>query len=1058
MRKLLATAAALAPLMVATGVQAQVVISTSRTTPILTSNATGTAADNIRITSGGGTVVTTGSAVTIDTSNTLVMESGSVINVNNAPAGGTGIRINGGLTTNLTMGGQIIVQDDIATTPDTDNDGDLDGPFATGTDRYGIRMAGAGAVTGNILIDSTGAIQVEGNNSYGVSLETALIGNLTSYGSIRVVGDNTIGVRVGGPVTGSVNLAGTLSATGQGATAVAIQNNISGRLTLQGEIFSTGYRYIGLGNETFVGRLDPDDLLQNNSAVIIAGNVGGGVVLDTPPADTDPTSTDDDGDGRADTLEGVSVITSYGAAPAVTVGSATQSVTLGVAGTGANAYGFINRGQVVGQGVYDGVQGNAIRFGVAGGQTVNIAGGILNSGTIGTLATNAAAVGVRLGSGVATPTLVNNGTLTAGAASTTNTEVTAVRIEAGASLPTLTNDGSLLATSGGGAAAVTGVLDLSGTLSTITNTGSIQATLTPNAAGGALTGTATALDLRANTSGVTFTQRGVASATTATDPDTDGDGVTDSNEPILAGSVLLGSGADVVNFQNGLAFSDISFGAGADQLNITGGAVVRGALSDSDGLLNVNIANGTLDARQQAPLAVSGLNIGADGTLIVTLDPANRTNSGFRVNGTATLADGAGLGIRFTSLLQSAQRFNVIDANTLNFGAIDTAAVQSNSPYLFVVNAGADVAAGDVYIDARRRTAAEAGLITVEAQAFDAFYAALDDNSALLNAFLSQTNRGEFINLYEQILPDHSGGPLLSLASGVDAVTRALTGRNASARPGETSAWLQEINFYADKDKTDTYGFRSEGFGVAGGVERGTSLGAIGVSLAFTSSDLQDPEAEAQEVLSANLVELGLYWRAQGRNWTTWARAAGGYASFDATRAFVGSGLNLSNKSTWHGFTLAMAGGASYERNFGRLNIRPEGYVEYFGLSEDARAEEGGGDGFDLDIAKRDGHMLSTVAAVNVGYGFGENGWIRPELRLGWRQNISVDVGDTIARFASGGPDFTLSPASIKGGGPIAGIRLSVGNELGMLSINADAEMIEDYVRYTLLLRASFRF
>ena len=72
-----------------------------------------------------------------------------------------------------------------------------------------------------------------------------------------------------------------------------------------------------------------------------------------------------------------------------------------------------------------------------------------------------------------------------------------------------------------------------------------------------------------------------------------------------------------------------------------------------------------------------------------------------------------------------------------------------------------------------------------------------------------------FINLYEQMLPDHSGGSLVSLASGVDAVTRALTGRNASAAPGETSAWMQEINFYADKDKTDSYGFRSEGFGLA---------------------------------------------------------------------------------------------------------------------------------------------------------------------------------------------------------------------------------------------------
>ena len=53
MRILLATAVAIAPLMVATGSQAEIVISNARTTPIQTSNATGTAADNIRIASGG---------------------------------------------------------------------------------------------------------------------------------------------------------------------------------------------------------------------------------------------------------------------------------------------------------------------------------------------------------------------------------------------------------------------------------------------------------------------------------------------------------------------------------------------------------------------------------------------------------------------------------------------------------------------------------------------------------------------------------------------------------------------------------------------------------------------------------------------------------------------------------------------------------------------------------------------------------------------------------------------------------------------------------------------
>ncbi|MNS94355.1 Autotransporter beta-domain protein [compost metagenome] len=235
-------------------------------------------------------------------------------------------------------------------------------------------------------------------------------------------------------------------------------------------------------------------------------------------------------------------------------------------------------------------------------------------------------------------------------------------------------------------------------------------------------------------------------------------------------------------------------------------------------------------------------------------------------------------------------------------------------------------------------------------------------------------------------------------------------------------------------------------------------MGALGLSAAFTSSDMEDPEAAAEEVLSANLLELGLYWRAQGQYWTTWARAAGGYASFNATRKLVADGINLKNESDWHGLTLAAAGGASYERHFGRLNVRPEIYGEYFSLSEGARTEKGGGDGFDLEIDDRDGHMFSGVAAVNIGYGFGKDGWIRPEVRVGWRQNFSVDAGTTIARFASGGDAFTLDPASIEGGGPILGFRLNIGNDLGMLAITGDAELLEDYVRYTLLLRASFKF
>ena len=72
MRNLLAAAVAIAPLMAATGTQAEVVINTSRTTPITTANATGSGPDSIRFASGGNVNVTSGVAVTAAVSSSAV--------------------------------------------------------------------------------------------------------------------------------------------------------------------------------------------------------------------------------------------------------------------------------------------------------------------------------------------------------------------------------------------------------------------------------------------------------------------------------------------------------------------------------------------------------------------------------------------------------------------------------------------------------------------------------------------------------------------------------------------------------------------------------------------------------------------------------------------------------------------------------------------------------------------------------------------------------------------------------------------------------------------------
>jgi outer membrane autotransporter protein len=1100
MRILLATAVAIAPLMAATGALAEVVISTARTTPITTSNATGSAADAIRIASGGSIKLASGAAVTLDSSHGVDIDSGGAITMEQAANGATGILANGGNTGSIIVGGTISISDDITNTTDVDadDDGDADGQFAHGTGRYGVRVAGAAPLVGNITIETSGAIGVEGNSSYGLSLEAPLTGTLLSQGTFVVTGDDNYGIRTTGTISGDLKLAGSVTTRGGNSTGVSIEGDVAGAALIQSNIISTGYRHTERpptrpegyeetadndDHNLFLDELDADDLLQGGPALSISASVGQGLLFDSKPeyggdvdgdedkdgvknGDEDDDGdgkinredTDRDGDGFVDANEATSNILSFGSAPAVRIGAATRSITLGAVGAGDEAYGLINRGTISGQGVYDGVNANGLVIDGGAGQTVQIDGGIFNSGVMTANAVRADATAVRLGAGVSADVFRNDGTISANAATDTTSVVTAIDIAAGADVPSLVNEAAIQATAGGGKATVVALRDRSGSLSSIYNSGAIQAGLTANADHDPITGTTVAIDVSANTTGVTLTQVGkVVAGSTGTD--TDGDGIPNSREPAIIGSIALGSGADFVDIQNGTVTGDIAFGDGADRLSISGGGVVRGALSDLDDDLSIDVSNGVLDARQDGTMTVSDLTVGSEGSLIMTIDPANGAG-GFNVTGTATLADGAGLGVRFNSLLATAGRFTLIDAGTLDAGAVNLDAVQENSPYLYVVDAGIDAANNQVFADIRQRTAAEAGMITVEGQMYDAFYQAIGGTGAedVRNAFLAQTNREDFFDLYEQLLPDHSGGPLLSLSSGVDAVTRALTGRNASAEPGETSAWVQEINFYADKDKTDSYGFRSEGFGVAGGVETGTDLGAVGVSLAFTSSDLEDPEAEAEEVLSASLLELGIYWRAQGQYWTTWARAAAGYAWFNSERSFVGGGLNLSNESDWNGVSLTAAGGVSYERSYGRFTIRPEAYVEYFGLSEDGHVETGGGDGFDLDIDDREGHMFSATAAINVAMSMGDNSWVKPEFRFGWRQNISVDPGETIARFASGGPDFTLTPGSIEGGGPLVGLRLNVGNELGMLTLSADAEMIEDYVRYMIFMRASFRF
>jgi hypothetical protein len=1079
MRKFLAASVALGALSVASGAFAATTVG-DKSTPIATATINGGAPDDITIT---GTIsVKTGAAVTLNSNNSITV-TGAVA-MNNTANGSTGILVQGGHTGSVTNNGVITVSDG-STRKDTNGDGIGDGPWATGENMCAICVVGPGVFTGSITNGSTGAISVEGNNSWGINIGTGMVGSLSNVGSISVIGDNTFGILTTAPITGTVNIAGTVNTTGAGAVGVDLGGDVTGRVTFGGTISTTGYSTTTapIDAPTLAKVTDPAnlDIQQSGSAVIIAGNMSQGVLFDSPPV-ASTTNPDVDGDGVPDANQTVSAISIFGAAPAVLIGSTTQSVTLGEVGTTVAAsapdyaFGLILKGSITASGIYAGVSATGVQVGAVvpavTDQAVTIDGGIRNAGSIDAAALNAAATGIVIEDKAVVDTIRNDGSIAASTGSITGgaqgSDAIAILLNAGATTNTITNSGVIAATVIAVKGDAFGIRDMSGTLNDLENSGVIDVEVAdPTGVPSDEVGSAVALDARQNTTGVTVHQF-LASAT--------------ATAPSITGAILLGSGADTVDIEAGTVTGEISFGTGHDNLIINGGSTVTGGIFQGDGGLSIAVNNGTLQDANGQTLNISNLTVGTKGTLVVTIDPqgAGSGAGGFLVSGNATFADGASLGVRFTSLVTTPSVFDLVQTTTpgnLVVGNINLASITANTPYLFISTASVDQAAGALEVSVRPRTAAEANLIPAEASAFSPFLKALAGDQTMQGVFLNQITRSGFINLFDQVLPEHSGAPLLSLASGVDSVSKALSDRRTSAAPGETTGWAQEINFYADKTGQEAFGFHSNGFGMASGIERGTPVGAFGTSLAFTSSDMKDLNAQGDENLAANLVELGLYWRASGDHWRMWARAAAGYAWFDSVRQFVAPGAALVRKADagWDGFSGSAAAGMSAEANFGRFFLRPELDTEYFYLDENGHSESGGGgvacpipqtspptpcggDAFDLTIGKRQGHYFTATALLNFGAKFGLDGWLQPEIHVGWTQYVSVDPGVTMAQFQGGGDPFALTADSLDGGGPVVGFRILANGGGGFLALQGDADLMKMYKRYQLMIRAGYRF
>ncbi|HET9160609.1 MAG TPA: autotransporter outer membrane beta-barrel domain-containing protein [Caulobacteraceae bacterium] len=1070
MKRFLA-AAAVAPLcFAALQAHAQTTVTDTRTTPAQTST-TG----DLTINAGASIKVTSGTAVTVD-SNNVVTNNGTV-DVTDSTTPATGILVtspNGSV-----ISGGVINVTDTEKLKDNDGDGDLDGPFVSATTpRFGIHVLNpfTGAIT-----ESSGSILIRGNNSAAISIDNGLTGSLTVRGQNVLVGGNSYGVRVAGPVVGNIDIGGTVSAQGQNSIGLSVENDVTGKVIVGGGVVGTGFRYLTRTLPFKLSNLDSDDLLLGGPGARITGNVSGGVIVNAATANTDDLDPDDDastpaindphpdedGDGINDVDETAGSITSFGSAPGLLIAAPT-AITLGNVGTGLSAYGLDIKGNVVGNGLFDGFSATAVQLGGAGG-TVDTSNGVRIGGTVFANASLAGARGLVVDAGATAPEVRVDGSLQSLISSdaTHSPDAIALQVNAGGSVTNLINNGAITASISGPTGQATAVQDNAGTIASITNTGSISAGLNRVNATDVITGTAIALDLHNNTGGVAITQTHNTS---------------ESVTPAITGDILFGSGNASLTVLEGSVKGDVAFGSGVNSLVIDGtktttdttvtpnttttvvNGLVSGKLTNA-GQLSVDVSKGSLINTNTAAVALTSLNVGADGILGFTLDPTGAggaSGTQYQVSGAATLADGARLDLVFGSKLSATQTFTLIQAGSLT--AINPELL-GETPFIYTSSLTTTPNAVNVTIG--RRSLTDLGLSGARAAAYDSVFSAFDSDTGVATALFGKTDQQSFAGFYNQLLPDYAGGAFQSLAAASRAVMRAQGEEPAGMETNQRRSWLQEVGFTTRREvnRASDVPYDSAGFGVAGGVEEAMRNGAVrGLSIAYVSSDIDNSNRRGFSKLTASALLGSAYWRKQvGEHLMLNASATAGFTWFDSDRDVIdedSTGARVLQRQAgakWEGALGAARFAAVYEIPLGRFYIRPDAFVDYVYLYEDGYREHGGGTAVDLAVDHRTSYESAAEAGITFGGHFGRGFRWDPELRIGYRTMITQGLSETTARFLAGGNPFLMHAlgvdqnslvvrAAIRGGSRYANVALEATGDVGDLYSEYEGRLVVRFI------------
>jgi len=976
-------------------------ISSATTTPLATS-----IAGDVSVASGGSITTANQPDVTVDSANSVTVASGGTLTSSPGNNGG-GILQNAGTTSTIANGGSISVVESYTVAPVTGTSV-ASGPIANTTGRYGILVNGAAAGS----IANTGTISVKGLGAIGIGALGTYSGTITNTGTIAVIGDNAVGLSLAG-VTGDVMQGGSIAATGSGAQGLVAGGDIGGALTIAGAMSQpASYTTDSATSQS----LTASQVKTGKALVEIDGNVAKGIVVYAPCTATTTNNVSSCTSTGSVTTAGS--IAAVGNNPAMQIGGA-QPITIGAsaASIDGGTYSLAVDGTVTANAAYTATDATAIAIGGKGG-TVALPGGIGVAGTV--------------------------------TATTVDSTATALLINPGATVTSLTNTGKISAVvSQAGGTAAYAVRDLSRTLTNVTNHGAISATagLVSNA-----------IDLSANTTGVTFTQslspyeqaqQAAEQAAATYNPasavvytSTVGNILTGTGNDTLAvssgtvnGSAWLGGGNDTVALSGDSKWTgDLHFGSGSATIGVAGTAQFTGALDLADqptvltvsdrgaaalsavtggSQLAVTVNGGRFGASSATTISLASLTVNSGGTLNAVIDGTGA--SSLVQTGTAAFATGAKVSATVTALANAAGTYHILSAGSLT-GSPAFDATTTVLPVLF--KGGVAVQGTDLYLTIARKSATDLGLTAPEAAGYEAIYANALNNSQLATSLLQSADTAALTAQFDRLLPDYAGGIFDFITRGSRLAARHVEDDSSLFNISPVGAWLEPLYFNAHQTTGTGNAWSNDGFGLTGGMERQTGIGSIGGSFTWTTGKVLDG---SWQDLHLNAYELAAFWRLSHGPLYAYARIGADRLSARSSRTFTGAvngaALTYSTAGHWTGWAITGDAGVSYALALANhFGLRPLAALEYARLREGAYAETGA-TAIDLAVDPRTSQALTARTTLTAAWSFGDSTHdhrpLTVELEGGRRNRLSGDLGATTASFTGGTP-FTITPDSQK--------------------------------------------